>query len=218
MELCKGTLKEYVNGGYDGPKFKSERDILQQITQGLAHLHKLNIVHRDIKPTNILIGGNKMEPQIKLADFGMSKALRTGKKDHTNTNLNDPSGTRGWMPPELYEKDRFDTKVDIFALGCIFAYTLTEGSKHPFGENNDERSFRIRKKEQMQMAQTDLKEAYLKDPFAFELIESMLKTEPSDRPTVGDITNSLFFLLPVRIDLQFLYKFHILICLKICMI
>lgn len=51
------------------------------------------------------------------------------------------------------------------------------------------------------MAQNDLKEPYLKDSFAFELAESMLKTKPSDRPTVGDITNSFFFLLPVRIDL-----------------
>ena len=56
LELCSGTLEDYVKGKFNtGPKFKSEREVLHQVSKGLAHLHQLTIVHRDIKPTNILI-------------------------------------------------------------------------------------------------------------------------------------------------------------------
>jgi len=81
-ELCEGTLEEYINGKYNGPRFENERKILWQMTQGLAHLHSKGIVHRDIKPTNILIyvppssengAAINVEPLIKLADFGISK-------------------------------------------------------------------------------------------------------------------------------------------------
>jgi len=75
-ELCEGTLANYVKGEYQGPKFKNEREILLQVTQGLAHLHSLGIIHRDIKPNNILIfvpsDGYRAEPRMKLADFGIS--------------------------------------------------------------------------------------------------------------------------------------------------
>lgn len=55
MELCRGTLEDYLNGKYQGPRFRNLKEILCQVTRGLAHLHELKIVHRDIKPTNLLI-------------------------------------------------------------------------------------------------------------------------------------------------------------------
>ena len=98
-------MDEYVSGKYQGPRFKNGNEILRQVTQGLAHLHLKGIVHRDVKPTNILIfvpeeGLEAAEPQIKLADFGLSKALETDRDDYTNTNVTNPNGTRGrWMAP-----------------------------------------------------------------------------------------------------------------------
>jgi len=85
---------------------------------------------------------------MKLADLGISKILQAGKHDFTNTNLTDPTGTKGWMAPEVYESNRFDFKVDIWALGCIFGYTLS-GGKHPFGEDPDNRSVQIKTKKPM---------------------------------------------------------------------
>ena len=108
--MCVGNLQEYIAGrGYTGPRFQDEREILFQITRGLAHLHELGIVHRDLKPVNILIyvppsEGNEepKPPIIKLADFGISKALHPDKEDFTNTSVTNPNGTVRWMAPEVY--------------------------------------------------------------------------------------------------------------------
>jgi len=208
MELCRGTLQEYVEGKYNGPKFESEREILYQITQGLAHLHGLEIVHRDINPNKILIyvppSSDKTEsnPQVKLADFGCSKFIideDDDEDDFTNTR-----GTRGWIAPELYH-DLWtlpNSKVDIFALGLIFGYTLS-GGKHPFGDDPHQWSILIKNKEPMRMDRNGLKEPYSSEnDEAFDLIELMLDMNPEKRPTVKEITNSLFF--PVKKTLFFI--------------
>jgi len=194
--LCSGTLDDYFNGRYHGPKFKSEKEILFQATQGLAYLHSLKIIHRDIKPTNILISllkGNGGEPQIKLADFGLSKILRVDQEDYTNSNPSNPSGTREWIAPEAHDPKRCGYKEDVWALGLIIGFTLS-GGKHPFGEDLDERSSRIKKKEPMILVQQDLKEPYSDDAEAFELIQTMLVIEPENRPKIEDVKNNLFFL------------------------
>ena len=81
---------------------------IHQVTQGLAHLHTLYTVHQDIKPTNILVFVPSTEsaaeidkPKMKLADFGLSKVLKFGKEDFTNTNVEHPNGTKEWLAPEV---------------------------------------------------------------------------------------------------------------------
>lgn len=133
------------------------------------------------------------KPQIKLAGFAISKALNAGQDHYTNTNeLFQYDLNRGWIAPEVYNfNERLGSKVDIFPLGCTFAYTLS-GGKHPFGRNG-QRSFRIRNRRSMLMAQQDLIEPYSEDSVAFELIKSMLEMDPSERPTVGNVLDSKFF-------------------------
>jgi len=196
-------LEAYIKGNYDGPTFQSEREILLQIIRGLAHLHGLDIVHWDIKPTNILIyvplssdnrSYAKSNPQVKLADFGCSKII---DEDFTNTSTTNPRGTRGWIAPELYHNQRADFKVDIFALGLIFGYTLSRG-KHPFGDDPHAWAIQIKNGESIKMSRNDLKEPYSSENNeAFDLIVSMLDMKPDKRPSVKEITNSLFF--PVKI-------------------
>jgi len=59
------------------------------------------------------IHGIKEAQMMKLADFGLAKLLKFHKEDFTNTNVANPTGTKGWMAPEVYESNRFDFKVDI---------------------------------------------------------------------------------------------------------
>jgi len=191
-------LKDYVKKKYKEPSFESDKDVLLQITQGLAYLHKLNIVHRDIKPTNILIfvpDGTGSKPVMKLADFGISKMLEADKNDFTNTSVTNPNGTKGYMPPEVYKEKRFSFQVDVWALGCIFAYILCEG-KHPFGEDVITRIDLIRKEKAMLMEKRDMKIVYYLDSQALAVIKSMLRTAPK-RPTVEDVLNHPFFIVRI---------------------
>lgn len=157
-EWCDaGTLINYVNGDYKGPDLGDEKHVLRQITQGLAYLHRIGIVHRDIKPNNILIWvpstdktDDLIEPKLKLADFGLSKFKKMEDEPFT-TSLN-PEGAEGWMAPELIRPNiagenktrSYDYSVDIFPLGCIFGYVLSEDGKHPFGNSSIEQSTRIK--------------------------------------------------------------------------
>lgn len=169
----------------------------KRLKDWLIYTNWIRIVHRDIKPTNILIFLSKVscepQPQIKLADFGLSKRLTFIKKDFTNTSTTNPSGTIGWMAPEVYQSESYDFKVDIWALGLIFGYTLS-GGKHPFGHDPDERQRRIKKqKEIMLQIQEHLKKSYSHDSVALTLIQPMLAMEPKNRPTIEEVQSNDFF-------------------------
>lgn len=195
-ELCNGTLEDLITGEYKEQVYELDRrDVLYQVASGLVYLHNLGIVHRDIKPSNILFISNEgSSPQMKLADFGICRVLKAGKKDYTNSDVDNPLGTRGWMAPELYEVERYDTKVDIFPLGCVFAYTLT-GGKLPFGDEALSRSLRIKNKEGMLLTLDHFtnKNSDLDYREAFYLIRSMVEMDPVKRPTVEQALNHVFF-------------------------
>jgi len=201
--LCIGTLQQLVEGKLKellGPSFsylEDEKEVLLQITKGLAHLHlqSVNIIHRDVKPTNFLVyqPARDIKPLMKVADFGISKLLRPEQVETSNTNMTNPKGTRGWMAPEQYT-EHYGREVDIFSLGCVFGYTLSEGNKHPFGEDIDDRIYMVKRRMPMVLENNKLKSRYLNDGgFAFQLIQSMLNMNPDYRPTAQSILENEFF-------------------------
>jgi serine/threonine-protein kinase/endoribonuclease IRE1 len=116
--------------------------ILYQIANGLHYIHSRNLVHRDVKPDNILI--SLTTPiQMKLSDFGLVK--KTSPRG-TFTQHSGLKGTLNWMAAEILELLNDDSRddsaskeiphgtiqSDTFAAGCVFFYFLTRG-KHPFG-------------------------------------------------------------------------------------
>lgn len=189
-------LEDYVTKTYSGPTIGDEKEILHQITSGLAYLHRIFIVHRDIKPNNILISVPNIKenkrPIMKLADFGLTKIMRTDQGQFS-------TGASGWKAPESMiqpktnQRRHYDFSVDIFPLGCVFGYTLSEGGKHPFGENATEQDYRIMKKEPMISTSRDLKIPYCYDETAILLIQSMVLTKPFKRLTANQILDHSFF-------------------------
>jgi protein kinase len=93
------------------------QSILQQVLQGMEHIHSWGYMHRDLKPENLLLSG----AVVKVADFSLA---RTTTPNNTNgkTKMTSYVSTRWYRAPELILcAPRYSTAIDIFALGCIMA-------------------------------------------------------------------------------------------------
>jgi serine/threonine-protein kinase len=123
MELCTNrTLQDVLDR--DAPLPPAEAvAIVQTVLQGLAHAHRGGVVHRDVKPSNILFDGNGL---VKVTDFGIAKAGFA--EDLTTTgNL---MGTARYLAPEQVEGGSIDARADLYATGIVL-YELITG-RPPF--------------------------------------------------------------------------------------
>src|SRR5690625_950284 len=118
MEYVDGfTLKEYVQT-YGPLNIEEAVHIMQQITNAIAHAHAYDLVHRDIKPQNILIDHNG---QVKVTDFGIAVALSATALTITNSVL----GSVHYLSPEQARGGLATKKSDIYSLGIVFYELLT---------------------------------------------------------------------------------------------
>src|SRR5690606_22099289 len=118
MEYVDGmTLKEYIQ--HFSPIPVSEAvDIMKQIASAISHAHENDIVHRDIKPQNILINKNG---QVKVTDFGIAMALSATSLTQTNSIL----GSVHYLSPEQARGGQATKKSDIYSIGIVFFELLT---------------------------------------------------------------------------------------------
>jgi tRNA A-37 threonylcarbamoyl transferase component Bud32 len=118
MECVEGTsLREFFNQSLKFPE-SDVVSIMAQLLEALEFAHNHSVVHRDVKPANLIIMKNG---RLKLADFGIAR-LEAG--DRTQTNL--IMGTPGYIAPEYYLNEPIDHRVDIYAAGVVF-YELLSG-------------------------------------------------------------------------------------------
>lgn len=180
LELCPASLEDVVQKPENYPTLVGSDglnmpNVLKQVTLGVQHLHSLKIVHRDIKPQNILVSATKMilsnpsavqPPRLLISDFGLCKKLEGDQNSFRATTAH-AAGTSGWRAPELLVDEdlaippsgimvqksnytsgstsepavvdpqtnrRATRAIDIFSLGCVFYYVLTNGN-HPFDKD-----------------------------------------------------------------------------------
>lgn len=181
MEYVDGmTLKEYIQR-YGPIQVEEAIDIMKQITSAISHAHAYDLVHRDIKPQNILIDkyGN-----IKVTDFGIAVALSATSLTQTNAIL----GSVHYLSPEQARGGIATKKSDIYSLGIVFYELLT--GRLPFsGQSpisialkhlqNDTPSVRQFDGEIPQSVENIVLQATTKDPFhryetVYEMEEALI--------------------------------------------
>ncbi len=128
MRLIEGQDLEHVLA--DGPLDQARAvKIIEQIASALSAAHKIGLVHRDVKPSNILIAEDDFS---YLIDFGIARAAGETKLTATGNVV----GTWPYMAPERFTTGQSDTRSDIYALTCVLYECLT--SSRPFPGNSVE--------------------------------------------------------------------------------
>ena len=113
MELAKGGDAEALVGDFPAERL---RGVAADLLEGLAHLHAQGLVHRDLKPGNLLVGEGSSGPTLRIADLGLSASV-----DENEASI---AGTPGYLAPEYLDGAPPSVRTDLFALGsclCEFA-------------------------------------------------------------------------------------------------
>jgi eukaryotic-like serine/threonine-protein kinase len=188
MELVEGeTLEALVRR--DGPlNSKVALEIAIQITQALMAATAHGLIHRDLKPGNIMLtrsGTDAAELQAKIIDFGLAKAVADagGEMDITHGGF---VGTPNFASPEQFESGPVDVRSDIYSLGATLWFALT--GKTPFAGRSIEE---IRRAQKLAALPTEQLKAAHVPPFLRSLLKSMLALEPAGRPGVHDLAARL---------------------------
>ncbi|XP_064174462.1 interferon-induced, double-stranded RNA-activated protein kinase isoform X2 [Anguilla rostrata] len=182
MELCEGgTLRAWIKerNGNSGQEMRDEKalHILQQVVDGVQYIHSKKLIHRDLKPLNILFASDKT---VKIGDFGLVTSAE-GDSDEAMLERTKGKGTRSYMSPEQMNQHKYDKEVDIFALGLIYFELLwrmtTYIERSKIWEDVRRRKFPT--------------QFCMKHNTAYKLIERMLSERPEDRPDAREIASEL---------------------------
>ncbi|MET7504134.1 bifunctional serine/threonine-protein kinase/ABC transporter substrate-binding protein [Streptomyces microflavus] len=162
------ALSEAVGGGAPLPE-RSVRALGSMLAEALEAVHGAGLVHRDVKPGNVLLGLDGP----RLIDFGIARAL----DDTVLTATDAIVGSPGFLSPEQAQGRRIGPPSDVFSLGCVLVYAATGG--RPFGSGPVEAMlFRT---------VHDPAELGALPPGLLPVVEACLSKEPAGRPTAGDI-------------------------------
>ncbi len=96
--------------------------IVAQVGAGLDAAHRAGLVHRDVKPANVLIAGEEGSGHVYLSDFGLTREVTA---DTRITESGEWLGTVNFMAPEQFEGARVDSRTDVYGLGCLLYAALT---------------------------------------------------------------------------------------------
>jgi serine/threonine-protein kinase len=214
MKLVKGVtlaslLRERTSPSADRPRFLK---VFEQVCQTVAYTHAKGVIHRDLKPGNVMVGAFG---EVQVMDWGLAKVFppagtavsetgsATATREETviqitrpdaagfDTRAGDVLGTPAYMSPEqaLGEADRLDERCDVFSLGAILCELLTGQPPYVGGDGQET----LRK-----ARRADLADALARldgcgaDPELTALARRCLATEPAKRPRhAGDVAREV---------------------------
>lgn len=171
LSLVPGlSLQRYMSGcGALGEN--KVKELLRSLLEALAYLHGCGIVHRDIKPDNVIVDTQDGHLTCKLIDFGLSIRV----VDIKEANI---CGTPGYIAPEILNQRAVDTQADIFSAGML-AYTALRG-RNPFTHIDRKTTLNLNKRAQLSFHSPRWAKH---SPSLLNLLTHMTSLEPSQRPT-----------------------------------
>ena len=184
--------------GYVDPPFAAI--LFGMLAKGIGASHHVGVVHRDLRPSNIMVSGGFSIKTVKITDFGIATLTQEVLDQEIEGNSNITKSTSGtikgaipFMAPEMmFRKKRLaiDAPADIWSLGCLMFYALS--GKHPFGVGMDA-VVAIDKSERTDWPKFMTKDSQFR-PVAEALqgiVDTCLAPVPSDRPTANDLVHEL---------------------------
>ena len=145
---------------------------LHDLAHGLDYLHSVGIIHRDVKCKNVLIGEDGV---LKIGDLGLAVLE---KDEHKGGCV----GTKEYIAPEVLREEKYDSKIDIWGLGCVIYYLAA--LKHPFYDDNYLTLTR-------NILHKDPEELFDYSYDFAELIQRMLSKSPIKRPTSKELLKEI---------------------------
>jgi serine/threonine-protein kinase len=184
MELVEGVnLEDLVPHG--GVSLEFFQEFADQICRGLAAAHARRVVHRDLKPGNIMIQHHQDNTfTVKILDFGLAKSIEAPQPQTMDQN-NSVLGSVFYMAPEQLTRQPVDSRTDIYSLGAIFYYVLTG---HPPFEGELVAQIIQGHLNQAPRPLSEFRGDLPKD--VCELIHQMLAKKPAERPSSVEIIRS----------------------------
>ncbi|XP_029858057.1 serine/threonine-protein kinase PLK1 [Aquila chrysaetos chrysaetos] len=176
LELCRRRSLLELHKRRKALSEPEVRYYLRQTILGCQYLHSHRVIHRDLKLGNLFLSDDM---EVKIGDFGLAtKVEYDGERKKTLC------GTPNYIAPEVLGKKGHSFEVDIWSIGCIM-YTLLVG-KPPFETSCLKETYiRIKKNEYTIPKHIN--------PVAANLIQKMLRSDPTTRPTIDELLNDEFF-------------------------
>jgi len=135
FEFCDSDLKKYMNNIRGNLSAKLVKELMYQTVMGITYCHMHRLIHRDLKPQNILVDKKGV---LKLADFGLARAFTIPIETLTHEVV-----TLWYRAPEiLLGGKHYSVGVDMWAIGCIFSELVTKQPLFP-GDSEIDQLYRI---------------------------------------------------------------------------
>ena len=225
FEYVPKTLYDLCKPGSEPMRPAMIKSIMEQLLRALRYLHDVCfLIHRDVKPENILLDMRDGSPRVRLTDFGTSRPLPSASIDEKEIAMTPQAVTLWYRPPELLLNSKgYGTTVDLWSAGCVLAEMFlrnplfaTEGSSElmqlfvilgsalnvvklivPLNMESLVKNHEAIKRQSRVSLNGILNKM---SPEMFDVAETLLSVYPPDRTTADNVLHMEFFTNPSVLD------------------